>query len=380
MSFRIFVIVMLFAASAARACSYCSAGNANLQTYRQEARNSKFVVIGTLTNPRLVGDAGYTDLAIDHVVKSDPAIAKLKTITLNRWHPVDAKKPPRLLIFFDIYEGKFDPFRGVTLRGTEARDYLRGALDLDDRDRVASLLYYFKYLDSADPDVAGDAFLEFAKATDQEIGAVGPKLEPAKLRRLIADPKTPAERLSVFAFLLGACGTKSDAETLAGMLNKSDERTATALSGILGGLIELRPEAGWKKTLELIDDPTRAYQDKLAALGAVRFFQIYKPVEFRRPILAAMTTVVSHGDMADMAIEDLRRWKWWNLTRHVLAQYAKPTHAAPLVKNSILRYALSCPDADAAAFIKAVRAAEPATVKEVEESLEFEKPAAPKKK
>ena len=177
MPFRILVIALLVATSVARACTYCNPGNANLQTYRQEARNSKFVVIGTLTNPRLVGDAGYTDLTIEHVVKNDPAIAKLKTITLNRWHPVDAKKPPRLLVFFDIYEGKFDPFRGVTLRGTEARDYLRGALELDDRDRVASLLYYFKYLDSADADVAGDAFLEFAKATDQEIGAVGPKLD-----------------------------------------------------------------------------------------------------------------------------------------------------------------------------------------------------------
>lgn len=380
MSFRILIVVLLAAASAARACTYCSAANANVQTFRQEARTSKFVVVGTLTNPRLVGEAGHTDLTIDHVIKSDPAIAKLKTITLNRWHPVDAKKPPRLLVFFDIYEGKFDPFRGVTLRGTEARDYLRGALELDDRDRVASLVYYFRHLDSADPDVAGDAFLEFAKASDQEIGAVGPKLDPAKLRKLLADPKTPAERLGVFAFLLGACGSKSDADSLAGMLTKSDERTATALSGILGGLIEIRPEVGWQKVLDLLDDPKRPYQDKLAALGTVRFFQAYKPVEFRKPILAAMATVVSQGDMADMAAEDLRRWKWWDLTKHVLSQYGKQSHAAPLVKNSLLRYALCCPDEEAAAFVKTVRAAEPAVVKEVEASLEFEKPASPKKK
>ena len=50
MPFRILVIALLVAASVARACSYCSQGNANLQTLRQEARNSKFVVIGTLTN------------------------------------------------------------------------------------------------------------------------------------------------------------------------------------------------------------------------------------------------------------------------------------------------------------------------------------------
>lgn len=379
MPFRILVLVLL-ATSAARACTYCNPASANVQTYRQEARTSKFVVIGTLTNPRLVGEAGYTDLTIDHVIKSDPAIAKLKTITLNRWHPVDAKKPPHLLVFFDIYEGKFDPFRGVTLRGTESRDYLRGALELDDRDRVTSLVYYFRHLDSADPDVAGDAFLEFAKASDQEIGAVGPKLDPAKLRKLLADPKTPAERVGVFAFLLGACGAKADADTLAGMLSKSDERTATALSGILGGLIEIRPEPGWQKVLDLLEDPKRPYQDKLAALGTVRFFQVYKPVDFRKPILAAMATVVAQGDMADMATEDLRRWKWWDLTKHVLSQYGKQSHSAPLVKNSILRYALCCPGEEAAAFIKAVRSAEPAAVKEVEESLEFEKPTPPKKK
>jgi hypothetical protein len=128
-----------------------------------------------------------------------------------------------------------------------------------------------------------------------------------------------------------------------------------------------------------LTDEKRPYQDKLAVLGTLRFFQAYKPAEFRKPILAGMAAVISRGDMADMAIEDLRRWKWWDLTRHILAQYGKPTHAAPLVKNAILRYALTCPDADSAAFVKTLRASEPALVREVEESLEFERPTPPKK-
>ncbi len=380
MQYRALMIALLATASVARACTYCNPANANLQTFRQEARNSKFVVIGTLTNPRLVGDQGYTDLTIEQAVKGDPAIAKLKTITLNRWHPVDPKKPPRLLVFFDIYDGKFDPFRGVTLRGKEVGDYVRGALKLDDRDRVATLLYYFRYLDSSDPDVAGDAFLEFAKATDREIGAVGPKLEPAKIRKLLADSRTPAARLGVFAFLLGACGKKTDADTLIEMLNQIDERTSTGLSGLLGGLIEIRPDLGWKRAIEILDDPKRPYQDKLAVLGTVRFFEIYKPDEFRKPILAAMTAIVSRGDMADMAIEDLRRWKWWDLTKHILAQYGKPTHSAPLVKNAILRYALCCPQPEAASFIKTARASDLEAVREIEQSLDFERAATPKKK
>jgi hypothetical protein len=93
-----------------------------------------------------------------------------------------------MMIFFDVYEGKLDPFRGVTLRSTSVPDYVRGALQLDDRDRSASLLYFFKHLDSADPDVAADAFLEFAKASDREIGAVAAKLDPAKVRKLLNDP------------------------------------------------------------------------------------------------------------------------------------------------------------------------------------------------
>jgi hypothetical protein len=370
--------LVLLVPALAQACTYCDPSNQKLQTYRQEARTSRFVVVGTLANPRLVGDNGVTDLEIERVIKDDPALGGKKTLTLPRWTLVDPKKPPRVLVFYDVYEGKLDPFRGVTLRGTGVPAYLKDALELDDRDRVKSLLFYSRHLDSADPDVAADAFLEFAKATDQEVGAVGPKLDPALLRKLLADPKTPVDRLGLYAFLLGACGTKADATALAGMLDKSDERTAPALSGILGGLIEMRPEDGWKRAVAILEEPKRPYQDKLAVLGTLRFFQAYRPADSRKPILAGMAAVVSRGDMADMAVEDLRRWKWWELTRHVLAQYNKPTHAAPLVKNAILRYALCCPEPEAAAFVKAVRATDPELVREVEEALEFERPA-PKK-
>jgi len=227
--------------------------------------------------------------------------------------------------------------------------------------------------------VAADAFLEFAKASDQEIGAVGPRLDPAQLRTLLSDPKTPAERLGLFAFLLGACGNKNDADSLAALIDKADDRTTSALSGLLGGLIEMRPEDGWRRTLSILEDPKRPYQDKLAALRTILFFQVYRPKDYRKSILTGMAAVVARGDMADMAVEDLRRWHWWDLTKHVLGQYDKPTHGAPLVKNAILRYALTCPDADAAAFVRAVEAKDPAAVREVRESLEFERPTPGKK-
>src|SRR5688500_256028 len=209
MTARVALVLALAACQAADACTYCDPSSQKLQTFRQEARTSRFLVVGTLANPRLVGDGGLTDLNIEQVVKDDPALGNRKTLTLPKWTPVDPKKPPRVLVFFDVYDGKLDPFRGVNLRGTGVPEYLHGGLALDDRDRTGALLYYFRHLDSADPDVAADAFLEFAKASDREVGAVGPKLDPARLRKLITDPKTPPERLGLFAFLLGACGTKA---------------------------------------------------------------------------------------------------------------------------------------------------------------------------
>lgn len=377
---RCFVcLVALVATPVADACTYCDPASRRLQTLRQEARSSRFVVAGHLANPRLVGDNGVTDLVVEQVPKDDPAREGRKTFTLPRWIPVDPKKPPHLLVFFDVYEGKLDPFRAVTLRGTGVPDYLKAALALNDRDRAACLLFFFRHLDHADPEVAADAFLEFAKASDQEVGAVAARLDAAKVRKLLTDPKTPPERVGLFAFLLGACGTKSDVDTLTAMVDRGTDRTSIALSGLLGGLIELRAEEGWKRTVGILRDEKRPYQDKLAALGTLRFFHAYRPKESREPVLTGMTAVVDRGDMADMAIEDLRRWQWWDLTGHILAQYNRSTHRAPLVRNAILRYALCCPNPETVAFIKAAEAADPAAVREVRESLQFEGDPSPEK-
>ena len=65
----------------------------------------------------------------------------------------------------------------VPVKSEALVDYLKGVLSLDPKDPTGALeKFYFKYLDSADAEVANDAYLEFAKATDQEIGQVAPKL------------------------------------------------------------------------------------------------------------------------------------------------------------------------------------------------------------
>ena len=74
-----------------------------------------------------------------------------------------------------------------------------------------------------------------------------------------------------------------------------------------------------------------------------------------------------------MAADDLRRWGWWDLTPEVLKHFDSPTHAAPIVRRGIVRYALQCPTEEAKRFVAAVRQKDPKLVEKVEESLKFYK-------
>ena len=79
------------------------------------------------------------------------------------------------------------------------------------------------------------------------------------------------------------------------------------------------------------------------------------------------------GELADLAVEDLRRWRMWDLTREVLNLYGKKGYDAPIMQRALVRYALSCDDNAARSFLAERRSKEPDLVKEVEESLQYEK-------
>jgi hypothetical protein len=63
----------------------------------------------------------------------------------------------------------------------------------------------------------------------------------------------------------------------------------------------------------------------------------------------------------------------WDLTPDVLALYGKKGFDAPIMQRAIVRYGLSCKDETAAKFIADRSRYEPELVKEVEDSLQFEK-------
>lgn len=353
------------------ACSLCMMSLQQTITLRQEADRAALVLHGTLLSSRLSADGGgTTEFRVEHVIKANTPAPT--TVTIPRYVPFDPKEAPRYLLFCDVVKDKLDPYRGVAMSAA-AVEYVRGALAIDAKDRSASLRYHFNYLEHADPEIAADAFLEFAKADDRDIGETAPQLQPDKLRTWIKDVRTPTNRVGLYAFLLGACGGKADAELFRTLLRDPAERSASSLDGILGGFIHLEPKEGWATQQAMIGDPRKPFTIRYAALRTLRFYHGWKPEESREKVMKGMALLLPQGEMADLAIEDLRRWKEWELTSLVLAQYHKPTHAAPIMKRSIVRYALCCPKPEAAAFVAERRKDEAELVRDVEETLQYEK-------
>jgi hypothetical protein len=356
----------------APSCSLCN--NLQAPTIREEAAHSgaRLILAGTLENARLgVGGSGVTDLHITDILRKDDWLAGRKVVELPRYLAVsDAKNPPRFLVFCDIYKDRLDPYRGVPIKNEETVEYVKKAMALDAKDRSRNLDFFFNYLENSDPEVARDAYLEFAKATDAEIARAAPKLRPEKLREWLKNPQTQQDRLSLYALLLGACGGAGDADLFATMLNDGTTRSTNAFDGLLAGYIRLRPREGWQLAIDTLRGGKRRVEVRIAILRTLRYYHNSQPIESRANVLQAMTAILQQGELADVAVEDLRQWKMWDLTPPVLALYGKKGFDSPIAQRAIVRYALTCKDReDARRFVAERRKAEPDMVQEVEEWL-----------
>src|SRR5262249_40908154 len=82
--------------------------------------------------------------------------------------------------------------------------------------------------------------------------------------------------------------------------------------------------------------------------------------------------VLNVADMADFAIEDLRKWKRWECCDRVIGMFGQKSFDTPVIRKSILRYALQCPTNTAKRFVKEQQARDPEWVNDTRELLELE--------
>jgi hypothetical protein len=372
-------LAALMSLNSAPACSLCDGALRSQTTFRQEFEQAKIVLYGTLANPQFKPGAapgtGTTEFRVDKVIKSDPALAGRNKLELPKYIPVlDMKNPPKYVVFVSVKDNQLNPYHGRLAKSDSVLSYLKGVQDLRGKDRTQQLLYFFKYLDSADDTVSQDAFLEFAQCNDKEIGDIAKHLPAEKLRAWLKDSKTPSERLGLYAFLLGAGGNDKDAAALLRqMIEHTDGRTGPALDGLLSGYINLKPREGWDLAAALLADAKKPLTERFAVARTLRFYHAWKAAETQKEVLRCLAVMVQDGEIADIAIDDLRQWKMWDLTKEILAVYEKPSHASPIARNNIIRYALCCTQPEAERFVAALSQRDPELVAQVRESLETEK-------
>jgi len=379
------LLAALAVAGPAAACPFCPSAD---QTLTKDAAQAMLIVFGTLTNPQYDPAQplqGTTDLKVELVVKPHAYLGDKKVLTLNRYIPVDKENKGKYLVFCDVFNGKLDAYRGVLLRAdSQIGDYLKGALELKDKDLATRLNYFFKYLDSPDIDIANDAFAEFAMADYKDYRPLAEKLSADKIVKWLKDENTPASRFGLYGSILGHCGKPEHAAVLRDMLDNQTQRFASGIDGVLAGYVMLQKKDGWDYVRGILKDGSKEFLLRYAALRTARFFWDYRPdVVEHQQIADAVASLLAQDDIADLAIEDLRKWKQWSMADQVLGLFDRKGFDAPIIKRAILRFALACPpkeSAKSAEFVAKTRKQAPDWVKDVEELLQLEtdaKPAAP---
>jgi hypothetical protein len=347
------------------------------QTLMGDVNQATMVLYGTFTNAKLDAGSdgqGTTDLTIEAVLKKHESLGDRKVITLPRYVPTEKNSKVKFLVFCDVFKGKIDPYRGIPVQAdSDMVKYLRGAMAVKDKPIGDRLRYYFDYLDNKESEISTDAYKEFGNADYKDYRDMAKRLPADKIARWLQDPNTPAFRYGLYASMLGHCGTAKHAKVLRNMLDDPQKRVATGVDGILAGYTMLDPKAGWDYIHTILKDSSKEFMLRYAALRAARFFWDSRPdVLNKKDISAGVSEMLEQSDIADLAIEDLRKWQCWEMCGRILGLKDKKSHDIPIIRRAILRFALSCPDQEAAAFVADWRKRDPETVKDIEELLKLE--------
>ncbi|MEO2088267.1 MAG: hypothetical protein ABGY75_02060 [Gemmataceae bacterium] len=299
-------------------------------------------------------------------VNHDPADAQLAAVA-------------SAAVFAGYRNVSVDAYRGDEIKpDSTLPKYLADTFALRDKDAATRLKFYFGHLETPELFVSTDALMEFGNADYKDVRPVAEKLPADTLLKWIKDPNTAPSRFGLYGMLLGHCGKAEHAAAIRKLIDDPDNAFSLGLDGMLAGYTLLDPKGGWELIRGIAADRKRDFSTRYAALRTVRFFHEYRP-DVIKPgqLLDGMKTLAAQDDIADIAIDDLRKWKAWDETSFVLGFAGQESHNSLITKRALLRFAIQAGEAgkaDAKAFVDKARADNPDRVKETEELLRDETP------
>lgn len=394
------LLLLPLLAAAASACPFCGAQG---ETLSGEVAKADFIVYGVMKNAKQDPadfTRGTTELHIEDTIKGHEFLKDKKVITIPRViRPTGKEKEVRYLLFClvnpddddpkDLSKAKLDAYRGEQMvPESKLPSYLKNATVARTKPAVERLRFFFDYLTDSDLVISSDALMEFGNTDYADVRALASDkknpLPADKIAGWLTDKNTPASKYGLFGLLLGHCGDAAKhAEQLRALIDDKDNQFNSGLDGIFAGYVMLDKDKGWKRLFEYSAGTPTEFNTQFTVLKVLRFFYDYRPdVVPQATVLDGMKTLAGLPDIADMPIEDLRKWKRWELTEFVLNFDAVPTHNKfGIVRRSILRFAIQAADAGnekAKAFVKAAEAKDAEKVKYLRELLQDETPKDPK--
>jgi len=373
---RILTPCLFFAlVSAVSACPFCSQQGKSF-TAEATQLTTDLVLYGKVKSADEKTDT--SEIVVEQWIKDDKRRGKADVIRVQKYlDPTILDDKHRILLFCEWVNDKIDAYRGVVVKqGSSLPTYLAEAIKTQGKPAVERLKFFFGYLDDAEPEVAMDAYREFANCDYKDFAIMAKELPPERIIKWLKSPDTQPFRIGLYASMLGHCGKPEHLAVLKELLADPDRRGAgSGVDGLLAAQVLLNKTEGWKALLAALRDTKEDFNYRFAALRAVRFFHDYRPeVIPLKDRVEAVCLLLTQDDIADLAIEDLRKWKQWNVADRVLALTKTPAYKeVNVIRRAILRYCLQCKGHEAAAaYVAARRKEDPEAVADAEELLKIE--------
>jgi hypothetical protein len=385
--------------SSAAACPFCSSQG---QTLAGELASADMIVVATLkSSEQDPGDftKSKSIFHIDKTIKDHPVYKVGDTFSIARYiQQVKKGQEPQFLLFCYVNHdpndaataavasgGVFAHYRNVTVdayRGDEVKpggklpQYLENTFKLKDQNAATRLKFYFDYLEDPEIFISSDAYMEFGNMDYKDVRPVAEKLPADTLLKWLKDPNTSPSRHGLYGMLLGHCGKAEHAPAIRKLIEDPDNAFSVGLDGMLAGYAMLDPKQGEEVIRGIIINTKKDFTTRYAALRTIRFFQEYRPDLMKAETrVSLMKKLAEQADIADIAIDDLRKWKAWDETGFVLGFAGQESHNSLINKRAMLRFAIQAAEAgkeEAKAFVAKARTDNPDRVRETEDLLRDE--------
>jgi hypothetical protein len=334
------MVLSSLAPAPAGACPFCS--TPSLTFSEQYSKADAAVLVQWVGGEVPKGDKlGTTTFEIVQAARAPSAsVQKGKKITLDRYR--EGKKGDLALLLGSRIKDEVIEW-GSPLDVTEASyKYIVQAPSLE-APPEKRLAYYLKYLEFADPDVAADAYSEFAGAPYKDVVALTKEMPREKLREWIVSSNVSPARIGLYGMMLGLCGTPSDLPLMEKKIVENVDDFRLGIEGVMGGYLLLSGEKG----LEVIEktkilDRKVPFSETYAAMQALRFMWTYgNGVIPAERLKETMRRLLERPELADLVIVDLTRWKDWGLQERLYKIYGTEEYSIPSVKRAIIRYMIA---------------------------------------